>query len=238
MDNGAASVKGGRADGTTRPPHEDGDAVRSLDGAPARRERGHDVRRAHGDAAVSVRAARDIGTAYLGTCALAAFAAPALEGVANAIIVATATVVSRFVPTLALAYFVFATTTVSEFMAAMASMRMPDWITIPLSVLFRFFPTLGQEARAVNAAMRMRGITPLSRGIAYAENCLVPLMSCAVSIGEDLSAAALARGLGAPWPRTNTGNIGFTPVDAAVIAASLAATATLALGLVFPEAIA
>ena len=151
---------------------------------------------------------------------------------------ATATVVSRFVPTLALAYFVFATTTVSEFMAAMARMRMPDWITIPLSVLFRFFPTLGQEARAVNAAMRMRGITPLSRGIAYAENCLVPLMSCAVSIGEDLSAAALARGLGAPWPRTNTGNIGFTPVDAAVIAASLAATATLALGLVFPEAIA
>ncbi len=111
---------------------------------------------------------------------------------------ATATVVSRFVPTLALAYFVFATTTVSEFMAAMARMRMPDWITIPLSVLFRFFPTLGQEARAVNAAMRMRGITPISRGIAYAENCLVPLMSCAVSIGEDLSAAALARGSARP----------------------------------------
>ena len=185
-----------------------------------------------------VRAAGLMLAAYLGTCALAAFAAPALEGFTNAIIVATATVVSRFVPTLAHAYIVFATTTVSEFMAAMARMRMPDWITVPLSVLFRFFPTLGQEARAVNAAMRMRGITPISRGIAYAENCLVPLMSCAVSIGEDLSAAALARGLGAPWPRTNTGNIGFTPVDAAVIAASLAATATLALGLVFPEAIA
>ena len=183
-----------------------------------------------------VRAAGLMLAAYLGTCALAAFAAPALEGIANAIIVATATVVSRFVPTLALAYFVFATTTVSEFMAAMARMRMPDWITVPLSVLFRFFPTLGQEARAVSAAMRMRGITPISRGIAYAENCLVPLMSCAVSIGEDLSAAALARGLGAPWP--NTGSIGFTPVDAAVIAASLVATATLALSLFFPEAIA
>ena len=63
-------------------------------------------------------------------------------------------------------------------------------------------------------------------------------MSCAVSIGEDLSAAALARGLGAPWPRTNIASIGFTPVDAAVIAASLAATAILALGLAFPGAIA
>ena len=87
--------------------------------------------------------------AYLGSYALAAFAAPTLEGIANAIIVATATVVSRFVPTLALAYFVFATTTVSEFMAAMGRMRIPDWIAIPLSVLFRFFPTLDQEARAI-----------------------------------------------------------------------------------------
>ena len=169
---------------------------------------------------------------------LAAFAAPTLEGIANAITVATATVVSRFVPTLALAYFVFATTTVSEFMAAMGRMRIPDWIVIPMSVLFRFFPTLGQEARAINAAMRMRNITPISRGASYVENCLVPLMSCAVSIGEDLSAAALARGLGAPWPRTNTGSVGFALVDAAVIAVSLVATAALALSLAFPEAIA
>ena len=176
--------------------------------------------------------------AYLGSYALAAFAAPMLEGIANAITVATATVVSRFVPTLALAYFVFATTTVSEFMAAMGRMRIPDWIAIPLSVLFRFFPTLGQEARAINAAMRMRNITPISRGASYVENCLVPLMSCAVSIGEDLSAAALARGLGAPWPRTNTGSVGFALVDAVVIAVSLAATAALALSLAFPEAIA
>lgn len=176
--------------------------------------------------------------AYLGSYALAAFAAPTLEGIANAITVATATVVSRFVPTLALAYFVFATTTVSEFMAAMGRMRIPDWIAIPLSVLFRFFPTLGQEARAINAAMRMRNITPISRGASYVENCLVPLMSCAVSIGEDLSAAALARGLGAPWPRTTTGSVGFALVDAVVIAVSLAATAALALSLAFPEAIA
>ena len=65
-----------------------------------------------------VRVAVLMLAAYLGTYALAVFAAPALSGVANAFVVASATVVSRFVPTLALAYFVFATTTVSEFMAA------------------------------------------------------------------------------------------------------------------------
>lgn len=116
--------------------------------------------------------------AYLGSYALAAFAAPTLEGIANAITVATATVVSRFVPTLALAYFVFATTTVSEFMAAMGRMRIPDWIAIPLSVLFRFiFPRLGQEARAINAAMRMRNITPISQRGFLCGKLPRPLMS-------------------------------------------------------------
>lgn len=185
-----------------------------------------------------VRAAALMLTTYLGTYVLAVFAAPMLAGTANAIIVATATVVSRFVPTLALAYFVFATTTVSEFMAAMARMHMPDWITIPLSVLFRFFPTLGEEARSISAAMRMRGISPLKNGAAYIEYALVPLMSCAVSIGEDLSAAALARGLGGPVKRTNVCAIGFGALDIVVIAVSAAATAALAGSLAFPGAVA
>ena len=176
--------------------------------------------------------------AYLGTYALAVFAVPVLTGVANAVVMASATVVSRFVPTLALAYFVFATTTVSEFMAAMARIRMPDWITIPLSVLFRFFPTLGEEARAIGAAMRMRGISPLRNGTAFLECALVPLMSCAVSIGEDLSAAALARGLGGPAKRTNVCSIGFGVADVAALAVSIAATAALAASLVLPGAIA
>lgn len=185
-----------------------------------------------------VRVAVLMLTAYLGTYALAVFATPALSGVANAFVVASATVVSRFVPTLALAYFVFTTTTVSEFMAAMARMRMPDWITIPLSVLFRFFPTLGEETRAIGAAMRMRGISPLRNGVAYVECALVPLMSCAVSIGEDLSAAALARGLGGPVKRTNVCTIGLGATDVVVIAVSAAATAVLAASLAFPGAIA
>ena len=167
-----------------------------------------------------VRAAALMLAAYLGTYALAVFAVPVLTGVANAVVMASATVVSRFVPTLALAYFVFATTTVSEFMAAMARIRMPDWITIPLSVLFRFFPTLGEEARAVGSAMRMRNLRLGKAGpVSLVEYRLVPLISCAVQIGEDLSAASLTRGLGAPVRRTNICDIGFGAADVVVWAA-------------------
>lgn len=185
-----------------------------------------------------LRAAVLMLAVYLAAYVLAVVVAPATGGILNAVIVGTSTVIARFVPTLALAYFVFATTTVSEFMAAMERMHMPDWLTIPLSVLFRFFPTLGQEARAIGAAMRMRGISPLRNGLAWIEYALVPLMSCAVSIGEDLSASALARGLAGPERRTNICRIGFAPRDVACMIVALAATALLAASLAFPGAFA
>lgn len=175
---------------------------------------------------------------YGASYALVVFVSPFTTGLANTFIIATSTVVMRFMPTLALGYFIFSTTTVSEFMAAMHRMHMPDWLTIPLSVLFRFFPTLGQEAKSITAAMRMRGISPFRNGIAYIEYALVPLMNCAVNIGEDLSAAALTRGLGAPIERTNICQIGFKVQDILCIAISLTATAILTISLIFPGTIA
>ena len=43
-------------------------------------------------------------------------------------------------------------------MAAMERLRLPQKITIPLSVMFRFFPTVVEEYGAIGDAMRMRGI--------------------------------------------------------------------------------
>lgn len=47
---------------------------------------------------------------------------------------------------------------------------------------------------------------------------LVPLMTCCVKIGEELSAAALTRGLGGEVRRTNICKIGFRFADWVVIA--------------------
>ena len=35
---------------------------------------------------------------------------------------------------------------------------MPKEVTIPLTVMFRFFPTVFQESEAISDAMKMRGI--------------------------------------------------------------------------------
>ena len=46
---------------------------------------------------------------------------------------------------------------------------------------------------------------------------IVPLMTCCVKIGEELSAAALTRGLGGTVHRTNICKIGFHIQDILVI---------------------
>ena len=63
-------------------------------------------------------------------------------------------------------------------------------------------------------AMRMREIRfGGSKVMQMAEYRLVPMMTCSVKIGEELSAAALTRGLGSPVKRTNVCRIGFHAAD-------------------------
>ncbi len=92
----------------------------------------------------------------------------------------------------------------------MQRIHLSEKIIIPLSVMFRFFPTVMDEFRSINAAMKMRDIQLGGSGVLkMLEYRLVPLMVCCAKIGEELSIAALTRGLGGPTKRTNICKIGF-----------------------------
>ena len=139
------------------------------------------------------------------------------RGFLNIIILASASLLSQFIPGILMGYYAVSTTSVSEFIAAMEKLHIPEQITIPLSVMFRFFPTVGEEASGINDAMSMRGISFGGRHPGrILEYRMVPLMTCSVKIGEELSAASLTRGLGAPVKRTNICKIGFGLFDYAI----------------------
>lgn len=77
-----------------------------------------------------------------------------------------------------------------------------------------FFPTVGEEYGSITDAMRMRGIRfGGGKPAKMLEYRMVPLMISCVKIGDELSAAALTRGLGAPVKRTNICKIGFGAWD-------------------------
>ena len=131
-------------------------------------------------------------------------------------------ILTRFVVTIVMGTYLIETTSVSEFIAAMSRLHMPQAITIPLSVMFRLFPTIASEWTSIRRAMRMRGIhLGGAKAGQVLEYQMVPMITSSVRIGEELSASALTRGLGAPVRRSNICRIGFRLQDYAVLAVCL-----------------
>ena len=158
------------------------------------------------------------GAVFGGMLTLQKLACPELKGAALSIAGMCVMVFVRLMPGLAMGAYTLSNTTVSEFIAAMHRMHVPQQITIPLSVMFRFFPTVLEEFSAINTAMKMRDIRIGGRHAGkLLEYRLIPLMVCSVNIGSELSAAALTRGLGVGVRRTNICQIGFHLQDFAVL---------------------
>lgn len=151
---------------------------------------------------------------YGGSYILQLWALPHLSGLPNFLVVAICGFFMRFVPGIMMGYITVRTTTVSEFVASMKKLHLPEQIIIPMSVIFRFFPTVVEEYNAIGDAMKMRGIRfGGGKASAMLEYRLVPVIMCSVKIGEELNAAALTRGLGGPVKRTNICEIGFHVQD-------------------------
>ena len=147
------------------------------------------------------------------------FAMPYLPGVLNYIALMCGGILTRFVVTIVMGEYLIATTSVSEFISAMERLHMPQAITIPMSVMFRLFPTIGSEWKSIRRAMTMRGIhLGGAKAGQVLEYQLVPMMTSTVRIGEELSASALTRGLGSPSKRTNICRIGFRVQDILLLA--------------------
>ena len=118
---------------------------------------------------------------------------PLLTGTWNFILGAAVGIYTHMLPGFIMGYYLVSTTTVSEFVAAMERMHTPQTIVIPVSVVFRFFPTVKEEYTAIRDAMKMRGITTLRSPMKMLEYRVVPLMMSVAKIGEELSAAAHTR---------------------------------------------
>ena len=159
------------------------------------------------------KAAARFSITYIILYTLELLVIPMLTGVWNFILNAASGIYTHMLPGFVMGYYLISTTTVSEFVAAMERIHVPQKVVIPLSVVFRFFPTEKEEYAAIRDAMKMRGITTFRSPMKMLEYRVVPLMMSIAKIGEELSAAALTRGLGAPEKRTNICNIGFGLLD-------------------------
>ncbi|MBR6070987.1 MAG: energy-coupling factor transporter transmembrane protein EcfT [Ruminococcus sp.] len=147
---------------------------------------------------------------------------PNISGAPNLILMILCGIISRFVPGYMMGWYTVRSTSVSEFMTAMDRMRVPYFITIPFSVMFRYFPTLGEEYRSIHDAMKMREIgQSVKNPFIYIEYVLVPIMMSTVRIADELSAASLTKGLCAGGKRTHICQISIKFYDWLLMLGSL-----------------
>ena len=146
-------------------------------------------------------------------------------GVFKALLTGYCGIVAQFLPALITAWYVVRTTKIDEFMSAMQKMHVPDGITISLAVVMRFFPTIKEEYDSIRDAMKMRGISFAGGNVMkMLEYRMIPLLFSCVNIGDELSAAAITRGLGGKEKRTSVVELKMNLLDYLLILCFTAAT--------------
>jgi energy-coupling factor transport system permease protein len=143
-----------------------------------------------------------------------AFLSEESTGIFKSLLTGYSGIVVQFMPCLITAWYVIRTTKIDEFMSAMQKMKLPDGITISLAVVMRFFPTIKEEYSSISDAMKMRGISFGGGNAAkMVEYRMIPLLFSCVNIGDELSAAAITRGLGGKVKRTSVEELRLRFID-------------------------
>lgn len=105
----------------------------------------------------------------------------------------------KIFPCLIVGTLILQKTPVRELMVALRKCHIPQGLIIPLSVTIRYFPALKEEVGYIKDAMKLRNI----HGMQKMECLLVPIMISATTTAEELSAAAVTRGIENPAHKTS-----------------------------------
>ncbi len=106
----------------------------------------------------------------------------------------------KLIPIVMMGLWILRTTYMDDLMVALQRMRLPQAVTIPLVVMFRYIPTLRIEYRQIRSTMDIRGISDtlwkrVSHPLATIEYILIPLLMRCLKVTDELAASGTTRGL-------------------------------------------
>lgn len=118
--------------------------------------------------------------------------------------------------------YMISTTPVGVLMTGVEKMRIPQVIVLPLAVMVRYFPTLKGEYKHIKNAMKMRGIRSgfydvLRHPMLTLEYIMVPMLTSASRIGEELTAACHTKGVESPLKKVRYKEVSFSVMDGLVV---------------------
>lgn len=110
-----------------------------------------------------------------------------------------ATYSRRMLPCLMTGSLMIQCTPLRYLILGMRELHIPQKLIVAISVTLRYFPAIREETGYIRDAMKLRGI----RGLSRLECTVMPLMVSATETAEELSAAAVTRGIENPARKTS-----------------------------------
>ncbi|MBU5486016.1 energy-coupling factor transporter transmembrane protein EcfT [Clostridium sp. MSJ-11] len=105
----------------------------------------------------------------------------------------------KMLPCLMIGYLIVKSMTMYEMITALRRMHCPEQLIISLSITLRYFPAIKEEIRYINDAMKLKNMNTAEK----ISSIIVPLMISATNTVDELSEAAITRGIDNPAKKTS-----------------------------------
>lgn len=160
-----------------------------------------------------------IGSTFVLQCLLQKLNLPSL----SVLLVTVLYVLQRIMLFAMLGASIVETLTVGELICSLEKFRIPRRAVIPIAVTLRFLPTVKQEFGCIKESMRIRGIDTSAKGflrhpVQWVEYMLVPMLMRSFKIADELSAAAMVRGIERKGKKTLLYEFKMNPVSLILLA--------------------
>ena len=108
--------------------------------------------------------------------------------------------------------YMIKTSDVGSIISSMDVLKIPNAVSIPIAVMFRFFPSFADERKNIKMAMRIRGIEA-KNPVKYLEYVFVPLLIISSNIADDIAKAAETKCIANPIKKTRYISVGIGLID-------------------------
>ena len=140
------------------------------------------------------------------------------QGTLLSVIGIIAFIIQRIIPFLMLAIAIKERKNISEITTALGRCRLPKGIIISMTVMLRYFPSMKNDFLMIIEAMKLKGIDTSWRGILFhplrmLEFVIVPMLFRSLRTSEELSCAALVKGIENQGQRSSYFDVRIKGID-------------------------
>ena len=128
-------------------------------------------------------------------------------------------IVQRIIPFMLLGTVIQKQKNISEITMALDRMRLPRGVILSIAVMFRYFPAIKDDFLVIIDAMKLKGLYTSKRSamlhpIRTMEFIIVPMLFKSLKTAEELSCAALVKGIENTGKKISYFDVKLRPIDA------------------------